>query len=190
MASKNASDVAKRCLCLELILQRVGLEVDDEDPAEERDAIRVQWVSRLGDLGLSLVVLPEERELLERPVGELTEEEVDEMQGQASAALVFLWTLGRLDAPPSIESVIDLPALVAEHGVLGSGSISAALATVAGAKLRPDVELHAALAEYAAKQGDANADRELEPSEAVAFLATHALEWVVDRYSKYEYARV
>lgn len=190
MASKDAPDVAKRCLCLELLLQRVGLEVDDEDPADEREAIRVQWVARLGDLGLSLVVLREERALLERPVGELTEDEVDEMQGQASAALVFLWALGRLPAPPSVESVIDMPDLVAEHGVLGSGSISAALATVAASKLRPDAELREALETYAAKQGDGSAERELEPSEVVAVLTTHALDWIIDRYAKYEYARV
>src|SRR5690242_427448 len=109
MASKDASQVAKRSLFLELLLQRTGLETDDEDPAEARDGIRTAWVSRVGDLGLSEALAAEERTLLETPVGELTEDEVDEAQGQASAALVLLWALGRLPDPPSVESMLTLP---------------------------------------------------------------------------------
>jgi hypothetical protein len=186
MASKDASQVAKRCLCLELLIQRVGLEVDDEDSPEARDGIRHAWVSRIPDLGLSEAFLAEERAVLERTVGDLDEDEVDELQGQASAALVLLWALGRLTDPPTVDSVIELPDLIAEHGVLGDGSISGAKTAIANAKLRPDAELRAQLALYAAQQGDPKGDRALEPAEVVAVLAVHALSWVVDRYMKYE----
>ena len=153
MAGKDASDVAKRCLCLELLLQRLGLEIDEDDPAAERDAVREAWLARIGDLGLDAVLFAEGA-FLERPAGGLTDQETEEIEGRVIGALVLLWALGRIQTQPSAAMLGEATALIGEHGVLGDGSISAANATVASAKLRPETELRDALAHHAATAGD------------------------------------
>jgi hypothetical protein len=181
MAMKSASDVARRCLSLELLLQRLGLEVDDDDPAEERDEVRIAWQGRLPDLGVledELVGLAaDERAFMELPVGELTEENVDEIETRVIGALLMLWSLKRIGARPSASTLGDATRLMAEYGVLGDGSISKANATVKDARLRPESELREALAGYAAKQGDGRIDG--DPEQMVAVLAVKALAWVL-----------
>lgn len=184
MISKDASDVARRCLCLELLLQRLGLETDTEDPVAERDEVRRSWLGRLGDLGVDAAILPQERTFLERPVGTLSEDEIDDLDGRASGALVFLWALGRLEARPSFAAVEDIATLAAEHGLLGSGSISRAKETIAVARLRPDSELDEALSAYARTRGKAREPS--EPEKIVAGIAAHHLEWVLDREAPFE----
>ena len=178
MNSKQAADVARRCLCLELLLQRLGLETDTEDAATERDAIRRQWLSRLDDLGLDATILPAERALLERPVGELSEDNLDNLDGRASGSLVLLWALGRLPSRPTFQAVEDMESLVGERGLLGSGSISEAKETVTSASLRPETELRDALAAYARTRGKAR--EPTEPEKIVAGIAAHQLEWILD----------
>lgn len=184
MDPKDASDVAKRCLCFELLWQRLGLEIDEDDSAEARDEVRKKWLARTADLGLSDVLLAEERALLERQVGSLSEDDLDDLQGRATAGLFLLWALGRLSARPSVESFHDAPDIIAEHGLLGDGSISGANRAVASAGLRPTEELREALVAYGAKQPAPGADGTAE--EVVAALGTHALAWVVDRAMKYD----
>jgi hypothetical protein len=178
MATKNASEVAKRCLCLELLLQRVGLELDDEDHVDKRDAFRKAWVSRLGDLELEDALLADERGYLLRPVDELTQEEVDEIEGRIISALVLLWALGRVPSLPTAAALGDAPALVADHGVLGDGSVSAARETVAKAGLRPVSDLDAALAAAHEARGDVS--EAMTPEQMVAGITLHALAWVLD----------
>jgi Domain of unknown function (DUF4272) len=184
MTVKDASDVARRCLCLELLLQRLGLETDTEDTVAERDAVRRSWLSRLGNLGLESVILADERLLLERPVGELSEDDLDDLDGRASGVLVFLWALGRLDVRPSFAAVEDIAALVSEHGLLGTGSISAANEAVVAARLRPETELQDALASYARTRGKAREPS--EPEKIVAGIAAHHLEWVLERDAAFD----
>lgn len=175
--SRDASDVAKRCLCIELLLQRLGLEIDEEDPVVERDAVRLAWLSRLGQLGIDQTLLADERALLERPIGELTEAECDDIEGRVISGLALLWALGRIPSPPDADMLGEATALIAEHGVLGDGSISGAKATVAGAKLRQDTEIAAALAAASKAKEDSFLGG---PKHMVAALVVQALASVSD----------
>lgn len=175
MAARSASDVAKRCLCIELLLQRLGLELDEEDPVEERDAVRRAWVSRLGQLGIEEALFADERALLDRPMDKLTEEECDQIERRVIGGLAFLWALGRIPAPPTPEMLGEATALFGEHGVLGDGSISGAKAAVDGAKLRADAELTDALGTYAKTKDESFLGG---PQHMVAALVVQALSWV------------
>ena len=184
MASKDPSEVAKRCLCMELLLQRLGLELDDDDPDVERDAVRLAWNSRLGQLGLEEVLLPNERAFLERSVGDLTEDETDEIEGQVISSLILLWAMTRLGGRPSAAILGKATDVVAEYGVLGDGSIPGAIENVANAKLRPESELRDALVAYAATRDAGKAAP--GPEEMVATIAIHALAWVIDPTMKFD----
>lgn len=156
----------------------MGLETDTADSATERDAIRRQWLSRLGDLGLESAVLPAERTLLERSVGEMSEDDLDDLEGRASGALVLLWALGRLATRPNFQSVEEMESIVGECGLLGAGSISKAKETMTTASLRPETELRDALATYTRTRGKAR--EPTEPEKIVAGVAAHHLEWILD----------
>ena len=179
MAQKDPPDVAKRCLCLELLLQRLGLEIDDDDPVEERETVRVAWLSRVGDLALEELLLPEERAFLERPVGELTEEETDDIEGRVICALVLLWAMRRLGARPSAAMLGDATRLISEYGVLGDGSISTANATARSTTLRPESELREELATYTRTQGDGRGEGEGQEEQMVSMLAVQTLSWML-----------
>lgn len=184
MESKDAGHVARRCLCLELLVQRLGLEVDEEDAKDVRDDLRKRWVGRIGDLGVEKALVPEERAYLDRAVGTLDEDDLDELHARSLGAVVLLWALGRLAERPTLAAMHDAPALVAEHGILGDGSIKAAKATIAGATLRPRQELEDALAAYAAGRGKGT--DEDSPEEVASSLGHHHLAWILDREMKYE----
>lgn len=184
MATKNASEVAQRSLCLELLLQRVGLELDEEDHADKRDAFRKAWVSRLGDLDLEQALLPDERALLVRTIDELTQEEVDDIEGRVISAVVLLWALGRVKTLPTAETLGDAPDVVADSGVLGDGSVSGARETVAKATLRPEGELREALASAERARGDVSSA--MTPEQMVAGIVVHALGWVLDPAMKFD----
>jgi hypothetical protein len=179
MATKDAADVAKRCLCLELLLQRLGLELDEDDEVAELDAVRVAWLSRVGELGLEGVLVGGERGFLERPVGDLTEDETDEIEGHVIASLIFLWSLSRLGGRPTAAILGKATDVVAEYGLLGDGSIPGAIAAVSKVELRPESELRDALDAYARTQKAATDPA--EPEGMVAGIAVHALTWILDR---------
>ena len=172
--ARDATDVAKRCLCIELLLQRLGLEIDEDDPVAERDAVRNAWLSRLGQLGIDQALVADERALLERKVGELTEAECDDIEGRVIHGLALLWALGRIPAPPAAEMLGEATAIVAEHGILGDGSIPGAKAALASAKLRQDAELTAALADAAKAKDDSFLGG---PKYMVASIVVEALAW-------------
>ena len=175
MPSRNSADVAKRCLCLELLLQRLGLEVDDEDAEAERDAVRRAWLSRLGQLGLDDAILADERALLERPVGELSEEECDDIEGRVIGALVLLWAMGRLGARPTAQTLGIATRLIAEHGILGDGSIPEAKKTIEAVQLRPLTDLEAAAETYGKAAADAKPD---DPEGMVSAIGKATLAWI------------
>jgi hypothetical protein len=177
---RAAVEVARRCVCLELLFQRERLETDTEDPIGDREEARRAWASRLGDGGLAIdaVLLPEERAFLERPVGGLSEDELDDVHGRAVGAPVLLWALGRLEARPSSASVDELEATLATAGLLGDGSISRARKAAEEARLRPAAELDEARRAYLRTRGKA---REVEdPARIFAGIAAHHLTWVLD----------
>lgn len=178
MATKDPALVARRCLCLELLAQRLVLETDDDEPVADRERARTMWLSRLGDLGVDDELADDERTLLERPVGELSEDELDDLDGRASVALVLAWALGRLEQRPSFASTNALADTLADHGLLGDGSIARAKAAAESARLRPDAEIEAARSAYERTRGKA---REVtDPEKIFAEIAAHHLEWVLD----------
>ena len=168
-------EVAKRCLCLELLLQRLGLELDEEDAELERDAVRRAWLSRLGQLGLDETILADERALIERPVGELTEEECDDIEGRVIGALVLLWSMSRLGARPTAQTLGIATRLIAEHGILGDGSIPEAKKAIDAVQLRPLTELEAAAETY---RKTAETSKPDDPEGMVAEIGKTTLAWV------------
>lgn len=177
---RDAADVARRCVLLELLLQRLGLEEDDEDPKAARDDVRKSWLARTSELGVDAIWLAEERAHMERPIGELSEDDLDDLYGRAIGGLVLLWTLGRVEGRPDAAALENAPEIIAEHGLLGDGSVAKAKAAMQSAKLRPIGDLRAALAAYAQERGKPDAEEET-PLETLATVAAHALGWVVDR---------
>ena len=175
---RDAASVARRCICLEVLLQRLGLELDADDPVAERESVRGMWMQRLGDLGVEASLLTEERALLERPVGSLTEDELDDVHGRATGALILLWALGRLGARPTFAEVDAMADLLADSGMLGDGSVSGAREAIGGAQLRPADELRAGLSAYERTRGKAREPS--EPEKIFALVAAHHLAWVLD----------
>jgi hypothetical protein len=156
-------------LCLELLAQRSVLEADD---APDADTVRAKWASRVGDLGITLT--PEEAAFLERPVGKLTEDERDDLDGRSTGAAVLLWTLGRSAAKPTFATADDL---VAEHGLLGDGSIAKARAAAENATLRSEAELDTALSGFLRARGKAKDPS--DPEQIYAGIAAHHLTWIL-----------
>ena len=177
MGTRDARDVAKRELCLELLLQRLGLELDDEDHVDKRDAFRKAWVSRLGDLELEDALRPDEREFLMRAVDELTQDEVSDIEGRVIEAAVILWTLGRVPALPTVDTFSEAAEVVAECGVLGDGSIAIARTTVAESKLRDESELRMGLSEAEQAVGDVR--HAMTREQMIAEITVRALTWVL-----------
>lgn len=175
--SKDASAVARRLLCLELLFQRLGLEEADDD-RDARERARASWVARTADLGIDGELLDDERAVLEKPVGELSEDDLDDLEGRVSGALVLLWALGRIDARPTFAAVTELETHLAEHGLLGDGSIKAAKAAAESATLRPADELDGALGTYLKARGKA---KEIaDPEKIVAAVGAHHLTWILE----------
>jgi hypothetical protein len=177
MPTKTAVDVARRCICLELMFQRLALEEDD-DEAAERDRGRAMWLSKVDALAVTDVLLAEERAFLERPVGELSDDDLDDVHGRASGAPILLWALGRLEARPSMATVEAIAETLGAHGLLGDGSIRRARSAAEEARLRADEELDAALGTYLRTRGKA---REVtDPERVFAEVAAHHVAWVRD----------
>jgi hypothetical protein len=175
---KSGVAVARRCLCLELLHQRLGLETDTDASLPEREAVRAAWQSRLAALGVDDVLLEEERALLARPVGTLDEDDLDDLEGRATGALVFLWALGLTETRPRFTASLELETVLAEKGFLGDGSIARANEATARAKLRDERELQEALASSERLRGKAKDPT--EPDKIMAGVAAHHLAWVLD----------
>lgn len=182
--SKDASVVANRLLCLEVLAQRQVLEEEKDESEEARERARSAWASRIDDLGIGEHLLADERGFLERAVGTLSEDDLDDLDGRVSGALVLLWALGRLESRPTFETVTELEEHLTVRGLLGDGSISKAKAEAEKAKLRPDDELDAALSAYLKVRGKA---KELDdPEKIVAAVGAHHLTWILDDEMKFD----
>lgn len=180
MPSRDPVHVARRLLCLELLFQRLALESEPDEPVEERERARAMWLSRVEDLGVGEELSDEERALLERPVGTLTDDELDDLDGRTAGGVVLAWALGRMETRPTFAMTDAL----AEHGLLGDGSIARAKAAAEGARLRGDAELEAARAAYERTRGKA---REVsDPEKIFAEIAAHHLGWVLDETIDFE----
>ena len=85
-------------------------------------------------------------------------------------ALVLLWSLSRLGGRPTSAILGAATRLMAEHGVLGDGSIPEAKAAIGSLQLRPETELREALAAYARAEA---------PESMVAAIGVSTLSWVL-----------
>lgn len=175
--AKDSPTVARRLLCLELLFQRLGLE-EAEDDVGAREKARIAWASRLADLGIEGELLGDERGFLDRPVGELSEEDLDDLEGRVSGALVLMWALGRLDARPTFSTVTELEGHLEAHGLLGDGSVKQARAAVDTVALRSADELDAALGAYLKARGKAK--EIVDPEKIVAAVGAHHLTWILE----------
>lgn len=175
--SKDASAVARRLLCLELLFQRQALEEADDDTSA-REKARAAWASRIDDLGIAGDLLADERAFLERPVGDLSEDDLDDLEGRVSGALVLLWALGRLQSRPTFAMVTDLETHLEGHGLLGDGSIKQAKAAAETATLRSAEELDAALGAYLKVRGKAK--EIVDADKIVAAVGAHHLTWILE----------
>ena len=169
------SVVAARCLCLELLFQRYVLETEADEALTAREAARAVWVAREADLGVGDVLTEEERALLARPVGQLSDDELDTLYGRAAGAAVLLWALVRTAARPTFATVEEV---VSEGGLLGDGSIGSAREAAENATLRETIEIDEAAKAYLRLRGKA---REVEDAERnFAGIAAHHLAWILD----------
>lgn len=174
-------DVARRCLCLEVLFQRYGLEIERDAPAGPRESARAAWVSRLVDLGIADVLAAEERALLEQAVGALTEDDLDDLHGRATGAAVLLWALGRA---PAVPKLVDVEEVVGTHGLLGDGAIGKARQAAEHATLRSEREIDDALAASLRLRGKA---REVDdPERLFAGVAAHHLTWVLEPSMRFD----
>lgn len=174
---RTALEVARRCLCLEVLAQRLALESDESEPIEARERARTAWLGRLGDLGVDAEIAADERALLERGVGDLEEEDLDDLDGRVSTAPVLLWALGRIDARPTFASTAALDEVLAEHGLLGDGSVARARSAAEAASLRDEDAVASATRAYEKTRGMA---RETDdPEKIFAELAADELAWVL-----------
>ena len=167
--------MARRCLCLELLHQRLLLEEAD-DAVEDRERARIAWLGRHDALGVSASLSDDERALLTAPVGTLDDDALDDLHGRATGAVVLLWALRRLDARPTFKTIEAMEETLAVHGLLGDGSVSRARAAAEGARLRDDGEREEAWNAYAKSRGKA---REVDDPERIfAEVAVHHLAWI------------
>jgi hypothetical protein len=177
---RNAVDVARRCLSLELLAQRTVLETEAGDgQAKEAENARAQWAARIEDLGVTLS--EDESALFNRTAGNLTEDERDDLDGRATGAAVLLWALGRAEAKPTFAAIEEI---VGEHGLLNDGSIAKARELAEAATLRPEEELESAQDAYAKKRGKAEDPTDAE--QIYAGIAAHHLAWVLDETMSFE----
>lgn len=175
MNARTAVDVARRCLCLELLFQRYVLEIDPDASVAEREEARRAWMAREADLGVEGAFSADERAVLDRHVGELDDDALDDLFGRATGAAVLVWALGRAPERPALRTV---EPIVAEHGLLGDGSVTRARAAADGASLRDEAALDDALAAYLRLRGKA---REVDDPERIfAGVAAHHLTWILD----------
>lgn len=176
--SKDAKVVARRLLCLEVLFQRQALEEGHDESPDARERARAAWASRIDDLGIGVDLLADERAFLERPVGTLSEDDLDDLDGRVSGSVILLWALGRLETRPTFKTVTELEEHLAVRGLLGDGSISVAKAEAEKATLRPADELDAALGAYLKVRGKA---KEIEdPEKIVAAVGAHHLTWILE----------
>ena len=187
---KSVERVVHRCLGLELLAQRGGLEDNDEVPAAEREGIRSEWVGRRAELGFDPELLDDERAALDSPVGSLSEEQMLDLDANGLLACILLWCLGRTDHLASPAELLDFEVVVElldEQGLLAPAASDGINAALQAVTLRTDQELLEASSTYggvlleaseATDSDDADEAEEAELVEAIAQMGLLVLRWV------------
>lgn len=106
---RDVDEIAGRAIVLGTLVRRAMLDVmdaaDDDDPAPDddlfdRDGIRFDLLAWLKEQEPDAVE-PDDAELLAKPVGELTDEELDICTDATDALAALMWAIGDIDALPS-----------------------------------------------------------------------------------------
>jgi uncharacterized protein DUF4272 len=106
---RDADEIAGRAVVLGTLVRRAMLDVmdaeDDEDPAPDddlfdRDGIRFDLLAWLKEQEPDAVE-PDDTEMLAKPVGELSDDELDLCTDATDALAALLWVIGQIESLPS-----------------------------------------------------------------------------------------
>lgn len=99
---RSPEEVGARIVVLAALCRRLFLEDPTAKEALEEDPETERWDLNawLDERGLSAILTPEERRLLERPVGRLTPEELARGPWLSEALVALAWAVSLMDALP------------------------------------------------------------------------------------------
>jgi hypothetical protein len=131
----TAQRVARRALALTAVTARAILEQDTANP----EALKTyqELLTWVGEIGIDEEFEPEEREVLQRPPGELDQGQQIYATWRLEGLTVLAWALGRFDIPPH-DQLVSLNPLWRSCGLL---DVEAARALLAKPTLRPVEEI-------------------------------------------------
>lgn len=132
--------VARRALALASVVERGWLEEDAFTDAAKAEAGRASMLTWLARTGLAEELEPEERDLLESPVGTVDPNLAARATWRAEGLGVLAWALRRLALPPHDEPV-DARAAIDSVGWLGDDA--GELVAAAALRDRPELEVYA-----------------------------------------------
>jgi hypothetical protein len=148
---RSSQDVAKRCLCLELVAQRIALEHQAEELGPDAATLHEGLLAAVDELALEPSFFGTELPLLRARLG--TADLDDPTLDAAFADLaILLWCLGRIEALPTVEQLMgEEISEVLSAGYLASaeGDLEAVEAALRNAKLRPKPTLDSVLEDVA-----------------------------------------
>lgn len=111
----TALRVAQRVLILSGVVCRSGIEADSGNKEAER--FREDLLNWLFDLGLSNEIEPEEFDLLNSPLGTLTEQKVIDASWRGEGMAVLAWALKRIELPAH-DQIVDSPTVAESLGFM------------------------------------------------------------------------
>lgn len=151
---RTAAQVAARCVCVEMVIERIALEQACEAgqmKLDELEATRTNLLEVVTFLGLDDELTKDERAALERKGGTLDDSE--ELSIVFADLPYLLWMLGRI---PRLFSVADLEAQlpeIIERGLFRTGDRHDIKKAMDRATLRPAEEIDAQLDDIAKANG-------------------------------------
>jgi hypothetical protein len=97
---RSVQDVVKRCVCVEIVCQRLALEQQSEE-VEDAEKMRADLVTSADKLDVLDAMTSTETAVLQAPLGSLDLEDEAFSMFFADAA-VLLWCLNRIEALPTV----------------------------------------------------------------------------------------
>lgn len=165
---RSSHDVAKRCLCLELVAQRIALEHQAEELGADAATLHEGLLAAVDELALEASFFGSELPLLHARLGAA---DLDDPTLDAAFAdlAILLWCLGRIEELPTVEQLMGdeiSDVLGAGYLATAEGDLEAVEAALKNATLRPRPMLDAVL-EHVAKANAVAISTTGEPSRAI-----------------------